>query len=136
MKEKNLTTNQGVPVVDNQNSLTVGERGPVLLQDVHLIEKLAHFDRERIPERVVHAKGAGAHGYFQVYKSMAELTCAKFLQDPKKETPVFVRFSTVVGSRGSADTARDPRGVAVKVYTENGKYDLGGRDVTAFILLH
>ncbi len=109
MKEKHLTTNQGVPVSDNQNSLTAGERGPVLLQDVHLIEKLAHFDRERIPERVVHAKGAGAHGYFQVYKSMAKYTCAKFLQDPKKKTPVFVRFSTVVGARGSADSARDPR---------------------------
>src|SRR4030066_235461 len=104
MKEKHLTTNQGVPVADNQNSLTAGERGPVLLQDVHLIEKLAHFDRERIPERVVHAKGAGAHGYFQVYKSMAKYTCAKFLQDPKKKTPVFVRFSTVVGARGSANS--------------------------------
>ena len=85
MNDEHLTTNQGVPVTDNQNSLTVGERGPVLLQDVHLIEKLAHFDRERIPERVVHAKGAGAHGYFQVYKSMAQYTCAKFLQDPEEE---------------------------------------------------
>src|SRR4030065_1418777 len=108
MENKRLTTNQGVPVSNNQSSLTVGERGPVLLQDVHLIEKLAPFDPERIPERVVHAKGAGAHGYFQVYQSMAKHTCAKFLQDPKKTTPVFVRFSTVVGSRGSADTARAP----------------------------
>src|SRR4030066_2271075 len=115
MKEKHLTTNQGVPVADNQNSLTAGERGPVLLQDVHLIEKLAHFDRERIPERVVHAKGAGAHRYFQVYESMAKHTCAKFLQDPEKKTPVFVRFSTVVGARGSADTARGPKGLAEKV---------------------
>jgi catalase len=134
MKDKHLTTNQGVPVADNQNSLTVGERGPVLLQDVHLIEKLAHFDRERIPERVVHAKGAGAHGYFQVYKSMARYTCAKFLQDPKKKTPVFVRFSTVVGARGSADTARDPRGFAVKFYTEDGNYDLVGNNLPVFFI--
>jgi catalase len=134
MENKRLTTNQGVPVSNNQSSLTVGERGPVLLQDVHLIEKLAHFDRERIPERVVHAKGAGAHGYFQVYKSMAELTCAMFLQDPKKETPVFVRFSTVVGARGSADTARDPRGFAVKFYTEEGNYDLVGNNLPVFFM--
>jgi catalase len=134
MKDKHLTTNQGVPVSDNQNSLTAGDRGPVLLQDVHLIEKLAHFDRERIPERVVHAKGAGAHGYFQVYKSMAKYTCAKFLQDPKKKTPVFVRFSTVVGARGSADTARDPRGFAVKFYTEDGNYDLVGNNLPVFFI--
>lgn len=134
MKDKHLTTNQGVPVSDNQNSLTVGERGPVLLQDVHLIEKLAHFDRERIPERVVHAKGAGVHGYFQVHKSMAKYTCAKFLQDPKKKTPVLVRFSTVVGARGSADTARDPRGFAVKFYTEDGNYDLVGNNLPVFFI--
>ena len=134
MENKRLTTNQGVPVSDNQSSLTVGERGPVLLQDVHLIEKLAHFDRERIPERVVHAKGAGAHGYFQAYKNMAEYTCAKFLQDPEKQTPVFVRFSTVVGSRGSADTARDPRGFAVKFYTEEGNYDLVGNNLPVFFI--
>jgi catalase len=105
-----------------------------LLQDVHLIEKLAHFDRERIPERVVHAKGAGAHGYFQVHKSMAKYTCAKFLQDPKKKTPVLVRFSTVVGARGSADTARDPRGFAVKFYTEDGNYDLVGNNLPVFFI--
>jgi len=134
MKEKHLTTNQGVPVSDNQNSLTAGERGPVLLQDVHLIEKLAHFDRERIPERVVHAKGAGVHGYFQVYKSIAKYTCAKFLQDPKKKTPVFVRFSTVVPFRGSADTVRDPRGFAVKFYTEDGNYDLVGNNLPVFFI--
>ncbi|OGS42931.1 MAG: catalase [Euryarchaeota archaeon RBG_13_57_23] len=134
MKDRLLTTNQGVPVTDNQNSLTVGERGPVLLQDVHLIEKLAHFDRERIPERVVHAKGAGAHGYFQVYKSMAKYTCARFLQDPKKHTPVFVRFSTVVGARGSAETVRDPRGFAVKFYTEEGNYDLVGNNLPVFFI--
>jgi catalase len=134
MKDKHLTTNQGVPVSDNQNSLTAGERGPVLLQDVHLIEKLAHFDRERIPERVVHAKGAGAHGHFQVYKNMAKYTCARFLQDPQKKTPVFVRFSTVVGARGSADTARDPRGFAVKFYTEDGNYDLVGNNLPVFFI--
>ena len=134
MNDEHLTTNQGVPVTDNQSSLTVGERGPVLLQDVHLIEKLAHFDRERIPERVVHAKGAGAHGYFQVYKSMAPYPCAKFLQEPEKQTPVFVRFSTVVGARGSADTARDPRGFAVKFYTEEGNYDLVGNNLPVFFI--
>jgi len=134
MKEKHLTTNQAVPISENQNSLTVGERGPVLLQDVQFIEKLAHFDRERIPERVVHAKGAGAHGYFEVYKSMAPYTKAKFLQIPKKKTPVFVRFSTVTGGRGSADTVRDPRGFAVKFYTEEGNYDLVGNNLPVFFI--
>lgn len=134
MGKKTLTTNQGVPVADNQNSLTAGQRGPVLLQDVHLVEKLAHFDRERIPERVVHAKGAGAHGYFQVYKSMAPYTRAKFLQDPKVKTPVFVRFSTVVGARGSADSVRDPRGFAVKFYTKEGNYDLVGNNLPVFFI--
>lgn len=134
MAKKTLTTNQGVPVVDNQNSLTAGQRGPVLLQDVHLIEKLAHFDRERIPERVVHAKGAGAHGYFQVYKNMAPYTKAKFLKDPKKKTPVLVRFSTVVGAKGSADSVRDPRGFAVKFYTEEGNYDLVGNHLPVFFI--
>jgi catalase len=134
MKEKHLTTNQAVPISDNQNSLTVGERGPVLLQDVQFIEKMAHFDRERIPERIVHAKGAGAHGYFEVYKSMAPYTKAKFLQIPKKKTPVFVRFSTVTGGRGSADTVRDPRGFAVKFYTEEGNYDLVGNNLPVFFI--
>lgn len=135
MKDKQqLTNNQGVPITDNQNSLTVGEHGPVLLQDINLIEKLAHFDRERIPERVVHAKGAGAHGYFQVNQSMAEFTCAKFLQEPNKKTPVFARFSTVVGARGSADTVRDPRGFAVKFYTEEGNYDLVGNHLPVFFI--
>ena len=133
-EKKQLTTNQGVPISDNQNSLTIGERGPVLLQDVQFIEKMAHFDRERIPERVVHAKGAGAHGYFQVYKSMAGYTKARFLQDPKKKTPIFVRFSTVAGGRGSADTVRDPRGFAVKFYTEEGNYDLVGNNLPVFFI--
>ncbi|KAF5433727.1 catalase [Candidatus Methanophagaceae archaeon] len=133
-KERYLTTNQGVPISDNQNSLTVGERGPVLLQDVQFIEKMAHFDRERIPERVVHAKGAGAHGYFQVYKSMEPYTKAEFLQDPEKKTLVFIRFSTVTGGRGSADTVRDPRGFAVKFYTEDGNYDLVGNNLPVFFI--
>ncbi len=133
-EEKVLTTNQGVPVSDNQNSETAGERGPVLLQDIRFIEKIAHFDRERIPERVVHAKGAGAHGYFQVYKSMEAYTKAKFLQDPEKTTPVFVRFSTVTGGRGSADTVRDPRGFAVKFYTEEGNYELVGNNLPVFFI--
>ncbi|NAS89907.1 catalase [ANME-1 cluster archaeon AG-394-G21] len=133
-KERYLTTNQGVSITDNQNSMTVGERGPVLLQDVQFIEKMAHFDRERIPERVVHAKGAGAHGYFQVYKSMAAYTKAEFLQDPDKKTPVFIRFSTVTGGRGSADTVRDPRGFAVKFYTEAGNYDLVGNNLPVFFI--
>lgn len=134
MTKKNLTTNQGIPVSDNQNSLTVGRRGPTLLQDVHLIEKLAHFDHERIPERVVHANGAGAHGYFQPYKSMSKYTCAGFLQRAAKKTPVFVRFSTVVGSKGSADTVRDPRGFAVKFYTGEGNYDLVGNNLPVFFI--
>ncbi|MDD5435286.1 MAG: catalase, partial [Nitrospira sp.] len=133
-KDIYLTTNLGVRVSDNQNSLTAGERGPGVLQDVHLIEKLAHFDRECIPERVVHAKGAGAHGYFQAHKGMEKYTCAKFLLAPSKQTPVFVRFSTVVGARGSADTARDPRGFAVKFYTEDGNYDLVGNDLPVFFI--
>lgn len=134
MKEKYLTTNQGAPIYNNQNSLTIGERGPILLQDVQFIEKMAHFDRERIPERVVHAKGAGAHGYFQVYKNMEPYTKAKFLQDPKEKPPVFVRFSTVTGGRGSADTVRDPRGFAVKFYTEEGNYDLVGNNLPVFFI--
>jgi len=134
LKGKYLTTNQGVLISDNQNSMTAGQRGPVLLQDVQFIEKMAHFDRERIPERVVHAKGAGAHGYFQVYKNMTPYTKAKFLQDPEKKTPVFVRISTVTGGRGSADTVRDPRGFAVKFYTEEGNYDLVGNNLPVFFI--
>jgi catalase len=109
-KGKTLTTNQGVPIADNENSLRAGDRGPTLLEDFILREKITHFDHERIPERVVHARGAAAHGYFQVYESMANVTRAGFLQDPSVKTPVFARFSTVGGSRGSADTPRDVRG--------------------------
>ncbi|WP_332696362.1 catalase [Halalkalibacter lacteus] len=129
-----LTTNQGVRVSDTDNSLKAGERGPTLMEDFHFREKMTHFDHERIPERVVHARGFGAHGYFQVYEPMAEFTKANFLQDPSVKTPVFVRFSTVVGSRGSADTVRDVRGFATKFYTEDGNYDLVANNIPIFFI--
>src|SRR5579871_5151950 len=129
-----LTTNQGVPVADNHNSLKAGLRGPSLLEDFILREKITHFDHERIPERVVHARGSAAHGYFEVYKSMSQFTSADFLQDPAQKTPVFVRFSTVAGSRGSADTVRDVRGFAVKFYTQQGNYDLVGNNIPVFFI--
>jgi catalase len=131
---KVLTTNQGTRVGDNQNTLKAGFRGPSLLEDFHFREKITHFDHERIPERVVHARGAGAHGYFQVYESMARYTRASFLQDPSVRTPVFVRFSTVAGSRGSTDLARDPRGFAVKFYTDEGVFDLVGNNMPVFFI--
>ena len=129
-----LTTNQGVRVNDDQNSLKTGGRGATLLEDFILREKITHFDHERIPERVVHARGAAAHGFFQVYESQAQYTKARFLQDPKVKTPVFVRFSTVAGSRGSTDLARDVRGFAVKFYTEEGNYDLVGNNIPVFFI--
>jgi catalase len=129
-----LTTNQGVRVNHTDDSLKAGSRGPTLMEDFHFREKMTHFDHERIPERVVHARGSGAHGYFQVYESMAEYTKAKFLQDPAKQTPVFVRFSTVVGFRGSADTVRDVRGFATKFYTEDGNFDLVGNNMPVFFI--
>jgi len=129
-----LTTNQGVRINDNQNSLKAGDRGPTLIEDFILREKITHFDHERIPERVVHARGSAAHGYFQVYESMAEYTRANFLQDPAVKTPVFVRFSTVAGSRGSTDLARDVRGFAVKFYTQEGNYDLVGNNIPVFFI--
>ena len=129
-----LTTNHGLRVNDDQNTLKAGERGPSLLEDFHLREKITHFDHERIPERVVHARGAAAHGFFQVYEPLASLTKAKFLQDPDHKTPVFVRFSTVVGSRGSTDLARDVRGFAVKFYTEEGNFDLVGNNIPVFFI--
>lgn len=129
-----MTTDQGVKVSDNQNTLTAGSRGPSLLEDIHFNDKMAHFDRERIPERVVHARGSGAHGYFQVYKSLAEYTKADFLQDPEVKTPVFVRFSNVQGFRGSADTVRDIRGFATKIYTREGNFDLVGNDTPVFFI--
>ncbi|GIQ62298.1 hypothetical protein PACILC2_08660 [Paenibacillus cisolokensis] len=129
-----LTTSWGAPVGDNQNSMTAGSRGPTLIQDVHLLEKLAHFNRERVPERVVHAKGAGAHGYFEVTNDVTAYTKAAFLSEVGKRTPVFVRFSTVAGESGSADTVRDPRGFAVKFYTEEGNYDLVGNNTPVFFI--
>ncbi|RBL88847.1 catalase [Chitinophaga flava] len=129
-----LTTNQGLRINDNQNSLKAGERGPSLLEDFILREKITHFDHERIPERIVHARGAGAYGYFQVYESLSDYTRAGFLTDPARRTPVFVRFSTVAGSRGSTDLARDVRGFAVKFYTEEGNYDLVGNNVPVFFI--
>jgi catalase len=130
--KKTLTNNFGAPVDDDQNSLTAGNPGPVLMQDVHLLEKLSHFDRERIPERVVHAKGAGAHGYFAVTADVTKYTRAKFLSAVGKRTEVFLRFSTVGGERGSADAERDPRGFAMKFYTEEGNYDLVGNNTPVF----
>ena len=129
-----LTSNQGVRISDDQNSLKAGPRGPTLLEDFHFREKITHFDHERIPERVVHARGAAAHGYFQVYEPLAEYTKAAVFQDPSKKTPVFVRFSTVAGSRGSADTARDVRGFAVKFYTDEGVWDLVGNNIPVFFI--
>ncbi|WP_404458125.1 catalase KatA [Sutcliffiella horikoshii] len=129
-----LTTSWGAPVGDNQNSMTAGSRGPTLIQDVHLLEKLAHFNRERVPERVVHAKGAGAHGYFEVTNDVKKYTKAKFLSEVGKRTPLFVRFSTVAGENGSADSVRDPRGFAVKFYTEDGNYDLVGNNTPVFFI--
>ena len=132
--KNNLTTSWGAPVGDNQNSMTAGSRGPTLIQDVHLLEKLAHFNRERVPERVVHAKGAGAHGYFEVTNDVSTYTKAAFLSEVGKRTPLFVRFSTVAGENGSADTVRDPRGFAVKFYTEEGNYDLVGNNTPVFFI--
>jgi catalase len=129
-----LTTSTGVPVDNTDNSLRAGPRGPALLQDFHLREKIMHFDHERIPERVVHARGAGAHGHFRLSQSLAEVTSAKVLTDTSAETPVFVRFSTVAGSRGSADTARDVRGFAVKLYTQEGIWDLVGNNIPVFFI--
>ncbi|MFN2325118.1 MAG: catalase [Gemmatimonadales bacterium] len=129
-----LTTNQGVAVADNQNSLKVGLRGPTLLEDFILREKITHFDHERIPERIVHARGSGAHGYFECYKSLSRYTRAAPFAAAGKTTPVFVRFSTVAGERGSKDTARDVRGFAIKFYTDEGNWDLVGNNIPVFFI--
>jgi catalase len=129
-----LTTINGVPVDDTDNSLRVGDRGPTLLDDFHLREKIMHFDHERIPERVVHARGAGAHGTFRLNQSIEHLTCAPILCDTSVDTPTFVRFSTVAGSRGSADTARDVRGFAVRFYSGEGNWDLVGNNIPVFFI--
>ena len=130
----NLTTASGIPVPDNQNSITAGPRGPVLLQDFHLIEKLQHFNRERIPERVVHAKGSGAYGTFTVTHDITAYTKARLFNTIGKQTDTFLRFSTVGGEKGSADTARDPRGFAVRFYTEEGNWDMVGNNTPTFFL--
>jgi catalase len=132
--EQYLTTNQGLRISHTDDSLKAGERGPTLMEDFHFREKLTHFDHESIPERVVHARGAGAHGFFQVHESMEEYTMAKFLCDTSVKTPVFVRFSTVVGPRGSADTVRDVRGFATKFYTQEGNFDLVGNNMPVFFI--
>jgi catalase len=129
-----LTTNQGVPVGDNQNSLKAGLRGPTLLEDFILREKITHFDHERIPERVVHARGSAAHGYFECTEALTEYTAAAPFAEVGKRTPVFVRFSTVAGERGSIDTARDVRGFAIKFYTEQGNWDLVGNNIPVFFI--
>ncbi|MBU2997790.1 catalase [Cellulophaga baltica] len=129
-----MTTNGGVPVGDNQNSKTVGEYGPVLLEDIHLIEKLAAFDRERIPERVVHARGAGAFGVFEASADMSQFTMAAPFQQVGKTTEIAIRFSTVVHGKGSPETARDPRGFAVKFYTDQGNYDIVGNNFPTFFI--
>lgn len=129
-----LTTNTGAPVGDNQNSKTIGNNGQVLLEDIHLIEKLAAFDRERIPERVVHARGAGAFGEFVADKDFSDVTMADFLSQAGKKTPLFVRFSTVTHQQGSPETYRDPRGFAVKFYTEQGNYDIVGNNLPVFFI--
>ena len=129
-----LTTNQGVPIADNQSSLKAGLRGPALLKDFILREKITHFDHERIPERIVHARGSAAHGYFECYEAISEMTSASLFAEAGKRTPVFVRFSTVAGERGSKDTARDARGFAVKFYTDQGNWDLVGNNIPVFFI--
>lgn len=131
---KDLTTNQGLKVSEDEHSLKAGVRGPTLMEDFHFREKMTHFDHERIPERVVHARGFAAHGEFEAYESLEHLTKAKFLSEKGKKTPVFVRFSTVVGFRGSAETVRDARGFATKFYTEEGNYDLVANNMPVFFI--
>jgi catalase len=129
-----LTTNHGVPISDNQNSLKAGARGPSLLEDFVLREKIFHFDHERIPERIVHARGSGAHGYFECTDAIPELSKAHLFQKKGERVPVFARFSTVAGSRGSKDTPRDVRGFAVKFYTQEGNWDLVGNNIPVFFI--
>nr|MDJ0577997.1 catalase [Xenococcaceae cyanobacterium MO_234.B1] len=133
-EQPNLTTSGGNPIGDNQNSLTAGERGPVLIQDYQLIEKLAHQNRERIPERVVHAKGSGAYGTFTVHNDITKYTKAKIFAEIGKETEVFARFSTVAGEAGAADAERDVRGFSLKFYTEEGNWDLVGNNTPVFFI--
>ena len=129
-----MTTAQGGPVSDDLNTLKIGQRGPTLIEDFHFREKIFHFDHERIPERVVHARGYGAHGYFETTKSLSEYTRADIFQRVGEKTPVFVRFSTVAGSKGSFDLARDVRGFAVKIYTKEGNWDIVGNNIPVFFI--
>src|SRR5690242_16049808 len=129
-----LTTNQGIPVSDNQNQLKAAARGPVLLEDFVLREKIFHFDHERIPERVVHARGSGAHGFFELYESLSKITKPDLCQRKGEKTEVFARFSTVAGGAGSVDTPRDVRGFAVKFYTKEGNWDLVGNNIPVFFI--
>lgn len=129
-----ITNNAGVPISDNQNSLTAGPRGPTLMSDHYLIEKMAHFNRERVPERVVHAKGAGAHGTFTVTHDISRYTCADLFSQIGNQCDLFIRFSTVAGEQGSADTARDPRGFAIKFYTQGGNWDMVGNNTPVFFI--
>jgi catalase len=133
-RPKFMTTDSGRPVSDNQNSLTVGPRGPVVFEDFLRFEKMAHFNRERIPERVVHAKGSGAHGHFVVTADITKYTTAKLFSSIGKKTPTFIRFSTVGGEKGSADTERDPRGFALKFYTEEDNWDMTGNNTPVFFI--
>ncbi len=129
-----MTSNQGLGISDDQNSAKAGVRRPTLLEDFHFREKLTHFDHERIPERVVHARGAAAHGVFECYEDLSELTMADMFSAKGKETPVFLRFSKVTGSRGSADTGRDPCGFAVKFYTDQSVWDMIGNNMPVFFI--
>ena len=128
------TTDSGIPAASDEYSLTVGPQGPTVLHDSYVVQKIQHFNRERVPERVVHAKGSGAHGFFEVTADVTEWTCASFLSKVGKRTPVFARFSTVAGELGSADTARDPRGFALKFYTDEGNYDMVGNNTPVFFV--
>ncbi|MEG2144676.1 MAG: catalase, partial [Oscillospiraceae bacterium] len=133
IEKRKLTNEVGAPIPDNENAITAGPRGPVVMQDVWLLEKMAHFNREVIPERRMHAKGWGAHGHFTVTGDISRFTRAKVLQ-PNKDTEVFVRFSTVAGERGAADAERDIRGFACKFYTEEGNWDLVGNNTPTFFI--
>jgi catalase len=128
------TTDAGIPVASDEHSLTVGPNGPTVLHDAYVVQKMQHFNRERVPERVVHAKGSGAHGFFEVTEDVTQWTSARFLSEVGKRTPMFARFSTVAGELGSPDTARDPRGFALKFYTEEGNYDLVGNNTPVFFV--
>jgi catalase len=129
-----ITTNFGTPIDNTDNSLKAGERGPIIMDDFHFREKMTHFDHERIPERVVHARGTAAHGYFEAYEDLSDVTIADLFSKAGKKTPIFLRFSTVAGSKGSADTARDVRGFAVKFYTNEGNFDIVGNNIPVFFI--